>query len=764
MGYSKGLPGPPQATVTGMQGLGLSTAIAAVALLWQPSRAVLLQHGSEAVFWLLIVLSVFNPLSLVPEKLWGLALPCGVVCWLVTNAALMLLGDPMILVESGWRGMTSNFSLLQIAVCGSALLHITLTFLLNMWPIVVQNMPQLQRFKIQPDKAPATMGQWHHVFVHIFASQLFVQMPLITGQYFFIQYFSIPYSFETMPGFWDVAWRLALSLIVDDTWVYFGHTALHDRRIYKHIHKVHHTYQSPFAPDAEYEHPVETVVLGFGFFLACMLFTNHLAFMWAWLYMRLLVTYDSHSGYDLPFNLLHLIPGYSGAREHDWHHKFFNGNYAPTFLWWDRIFGSSAPYDKHERLRRMRNAASRGEELEQRGDDWYAAQKGVKLGKKAGVVDEQPVSVPFSTCLVTGSEGMVGRRLVAMLAARGAKRIVCLDIVDGPSAAFGALAERCKEEHGTELVYVRRDISCQKEMLGEQKNPFEGVEVVFHLAALVGPFHKHEAFAAVNEDGAKHVLEALVEHGVSTNPHVVLVDCSTPSTRYPLKGDISGLMEHELTYQTAIHEYATTKARGEKAIVEANGRKMAKGNNLATCAVAPHQVYAPEDQLFLPAMLQTAKSGKLRLFGDGQNITSFTHADNIAHGLVLAGAKLYTEGPKSAAAAEFFVVTDGGACSFWDAVNDAVVECGFANLYTKISYSPMLLSVVADLGVVYTKLTGKFVKLTPFTLRMLIIDRTFCTAKARHVLGYSPIISFEEGWAQTVAVARERLASEKKVA
>merc|ERR1711957_933882 len=102
-----------------------------------------------------------------------------------------------------------------------------------------------------------------------------------------------------MPRFFDFAWRIVLSLLVDDTWVYFGYRALHDRRIYKYVHKLHHTYTSPFAPSAEYEHPVETVFLGIGFFTACMLFTNHLAFLWVWLYFRLVVTYDSHSGYDL---------------------------------------------------------------------------------------------------------------------------------------------------------------------------------------------------------------------------------------------------------------------------------------------------------------------------------------------------------------------------------------------------------------------------------------------------------------------------------
>merc|ERR1712039_150423 len=118
----------------------------------------------------------------------------------------------------------------------------------------------------------------------------------------------------------------------------------------------------------------------------------------------------------------------------------------------------------------------------------------------------------------------------------------------------------------------------------------------------------------------------------------------------------------------------------------------------------------------------------------------------------------------SRAAAEFFVVTDGGAYSFWDVVNEAVMACGVPSLYTKLHLPPALLSLVAYVGVVYTKLTGRFVKLTPFSLRMLLINRTFCTAKARHILGYSPVVSFEEGWAQTIEAARERFTKSSKVA
>jgi nucleoside-diphosphate-sugar epimerase len=50
----------------------------------------------------------------------------------------------------------------------------------------------------------------------------------------------------------------------------------------------------------------------------------------------------------------------------------------------------------------------------------------------------------------------------------------------------------------------------------------------------------------------------------------------------------------------------------------------------------------------------------------------------------------------------------------------------------------------------------QFVKLTPFTIRMLSIHRYFDVSAARMDLGYRPVVSFEEGWAATVAAIRAR--------
>ena len=91
-----------------------------------------------------------------------------------------------------------------------------------------------------------------------------------------------------------------------------------------------------------------------------------------------------------------------------------------------------------------------------------------------------------------------------------------------------------------------------------------------------------------------------------------------------------------------LQPYAETKAQGEKIIREACG---SKEGDLLTIAVAPHQVYGPRDGLFLPNLLEAAGSGKLHIFGSGENKISFCHVDNYCHGLILGYEALYPGSP-----------------------------------------------------------------------------------------------------------------------
>ncbi|ELT93640.1 hypothetical protein CAPTEDRAFT_151524 [Capitella teleta] len=261
--------------------------------------------------------------------------------------------DPL---ENFWTSMTDSYTKFQIATWGSLIFHEIAYILICAPTFFFQFIPFLQRFKIQEDKPETFEKQWKCVRLLLF-SHFCIQLPMISGTYMFTEIMGIPYEWEAMPRWYDMAWRVFMCAVIEDTWHYWIHRLAHDRRVYKYVHKVHHYFQAPFGMTAEYAHPVETVVLGMGFIWGIIFFCNHFSLMWVWVTVRLLETIDVHSGYELPYiNILHLIPGYAGARFHDFHHFNFRGNYASTFVWWDKLCGTDIQYNEYQaKLNQVKN-------------------------------------------------------------------------------------------------------------------------------------------------------------------------------------------------------------------------------------------------------------------------------------------------------------------------------------------------------------------------------------------------------------------------
>lgn len=348
-------------------------------------------------------------------------------------------------------------------------------------------------------------------------------------------------------------------------------------------------------------------------------------------------------------------------------------------------------------------------------------------------------------CVVTGGSGFVGQRLVEMLVQRGAQRVVSFDISPKPKDAW----------ENPEIVYIKGDLTNSEEV----EQACIGADCVFHIAALVGPYHPKEAYVKVNYNGTLNVLNACKKYGVNK-----LVMSSSPSTRFPYPDpNIEGLTEEELIVKNGgdftpvfLQPYAETKAMGEKAVRDACGKN---ANDLLTIAVAPHQVYGPRDALFLPNLLEAAGSGKLRIFGDGNNMISFCHVDNYCHGLILGAEALY---PGSPALGKFYIVTDEPAQKFWGVLDDAIVAMGFTSLWSKFHLPTWFMMCIAYLivflGNIYAFLTGTpkhivnyHLKLNPFAVKMLVIHRHFNIAGAIRDLHYEPLIDFQSGWKQTIA-------------
>lgn len=208
-------------------------------------------------------------------------------------------------------------------------------------------------------------------------------------------------------------------------------------------------------------------------------------------------------------------------------------------------------------------------------------------------------------CLVTGGSGFVGQRLVEMLVERGSTRVVSFDIAPKPNGVsliqsllynttyiirsifvrYTCIEMFIKASDRKEIIYVKGDITNYDDVLNAAKE----TDCVFHIAALVGPYHAEEAYVKVNYQGTLNILNACKSLNIKR-----IVMSSSPSTRFPYPDpSVSGLNEKQLFEKNKgdfapvfLQPYAQTKAMGEKVIRDACGNSE---DDLLTVAVAPHQ-------------------------------------------------------------------------------------------------------------------------------------------------------------------------------
>lgn len=343
------------------------------------------------------------------------------------------------------------------------------------------------------------------------------------------------------------------------------------------------------------------------------------------------------------------------------------------------------------------------------------------------------------TALVTGSSGLCGARLVEMLLERGAKTVICFDITPPSEALEKRFAETEKKYGGKLISFVGRtdgdltsDAAVEKAFQAADK-----IDVVLHIAALVGPFHERNMYYAVNTDGTKRIIEMCKKYKCPK-----LVYSSSPSTRFTGK-DMEGLREDQMDYpQKYLAMYAETKAYGEMEV-----HKALDPPTFMTISVAPHQVYGPHDNLMLPNLLSTAGNGRLRIFGEGRSKISVCYVDNYAHGLLCGADALYENSP---ALGKFYIVTDGEPVYFWKWINQAIVEMGFTDLYSKFHLPLWLLYGVAYVCNVIGFIINKKFKLNPFNVTMLTIHRYFSIENAQRDLKYEPLFKTEQSWKITI--------------
>ncbi|XP_021714765.1 3beta-hydroxysteroid-dehydrogenase/decarboxylase-like isoform X2 [Chenopodium quinoa] len=344
-------------------------------------------------------------------------------------------------------------------------------------------------------------------------------------------------------------------------------------------------------------------------------------------------------------------------------------------------------------------------------------------------------------CVVTGGRGFAARHLVEMLIRY---EMFCVRIADlGHSIKLDAY-----EEEGTlgkalssgRAQYVSADLRDKGQVL----KACHGADVVFHMAAPDSSINNYNLHYSVNVEGTRNVIEACVEMQVKR-----LIYTSSASVVFDgVRGVINA--DESLSYPVKHNDsYSATKAEGEALVLKANGEK-----GLLTCSLRPSGIFGPGDKLLVPSLVDAARAGKSKfIIGDGNNMYDFTYVENVAHSHICAERALASKGTVAEkASGQAYFITNMEPIKFWEFMSLILEGLGYER--PRIKIPAFIMMPIAHLVELIYKLLApygmKVPQLTPSRIRLLSCNRTFNSSKAKDRLGYTPIVSLQEGLERTI--------------
>ncbi|KAK1266435.1 Sphinganine C(4)-monooxygenase 2 [Acorus gramineus] len=153
---------------------------------------------------------------------------------------------------------------------------------------------------------------------------------------------------QQQPSLLTTTKHFLVAMFVFDTWQYFMHRIMHHNRfLYKHLHSWHHRLVVPYAFGAQYNHPIDGLLIetasGAVAFLVSGMSPRASIFFFTFATIKGI---DDHCGLMLPWNPFHVFFG-NNAAYHDVHHQLYGSKYnfsQPFFVVWDKVFGTYMSY------------------------------------------------------------------------------------------------------------------------------------------------------------------------------------------------------------------------------------------------------------------------------------------------------------------------------------------------------------------------------------------------------------------------------------
>lgn len=311
----------------------------------------------------------------------------------------------------------------------------------------------------------------------------------------------------------------------------------------------------------------------------------------------------------------------------------------------------------------------------------------------------------IESALVTGGAGFIGAHLAKTLALQGAKVRVLDNFSAGTPENLRGFEKHIEVVEGD----IRNALAC--------RNACRGVQVVFHLAALVSvPISIQDPIQAdaVNIGGTLNMLLAARDQGVQRFVF---------SSSAAVYGDTAVIPTHEEVLPRPLSPYGVQKLAGEH-----YAQNFTNIFGLQTVALRYFNVYGPNQNpnspyaAVIPKFIAALLEGKSpTIFGDGEQTRDFCYVGDVVRANLLAATA-----PPENACGEVFNIAGG-------------------RQYTLNTLLQMLQ------GVMGTQLTPNYAAPRAGDIRHSGAD----ISRAERLIGYRPATSLEEGLRLTVEAYRK---------
>lgn len=322
--------------------------------------------------------------------------------------------------------------------------------------------------------------------------------------------------------------------------------------------------------------------------------------------------------------------------------------------------------------------------------------------------------------LITGASGLLGGHLITALRERGH------DI-----HAFALVNEDTSRLEARNVTIHRGDIRQPATLTPAM----EGVDLVFHLAGMMGLWLPLSEYFDVNVTGTANVCRAAMAAGVKRIVHI------SSWTVYGM--NLGSPAREDFPLRPFREPYAVTKTQGDLLV-----QRLIAKEHLPAVIIRPGTFFGPGDRLHFARMADRVAHGSGIIVGRGDNALPFVYVTDVARGLLLAA-----EHPDAVGRA--FNITNDEPITQEDMLRAIADELGAPPPRMHIPYSALYAASWGAERVEAIVKTGRQPIVTRLGVKLFGTDNRHSIQAARDILGFSPKTPLRDGVRQAALWYRE---------